>query len=63
MKIKVLYIALTLGLLFSSLPIEAHSGGHPIRYVSANGKDNGVCNKASTPCKTIVCSESIFKGR
>jgi choice-of-anchor B domain-containing protein len=33
--------------------LSAHSGAHPVRYVSSAGTDGGVCNKPTTPCKTI----------
>jgi len=39
---------------YPKLQVTAHSGAHPVRYVSASGTDNGVCDKASAPCKTIV---------
>ena len=36
------------------LPVLAHSGAHPVRYVSNKGADDGVCNKVSAPCRTIA---------
>ena len=54
MNIKIFSVILAgVSLTYLSLPIEAHSGGHPVRYVSATGFDDGVCNKATNPCKTI----------
>ena len=41
---------------FLSIPIspaQAHSGAHPIRYVSATGKDEGSCSSTIHPCATI----------
>jgi choice-of-anchor B domain-containing protein len=43
---------LVLSMLVSS--VQAHSGAHPVRYVSTTGIDDGVCNKPHAPCKTIT---------
>ncbi len=43
---------LVLSMLVSS--VQAHSGAHPVRYVSTAGVDDGVCNKPHAPCKTIA---------
>jgi len=40
--------------LFKSNSVFAHSGAHPVRFVSTNGIDDGVCNKSTAPCKTIA---------
>jgi choice-of-anchor B domain-containing protein len=54
MNRRMFYLILaTTGLTYLSQTVMAHSGGHPVRYVSASGKDDGVCNKATKPCKTI----------
>ena len=46
---------LALSLVFSvAIELKAHSGAHPLRYVSANGIDQGVCNAPLSPCKTIT---------
>ncbi len=44
----------TLALLHLSAGVWAHSGDKPIRFVSATGTDEGVCNSPSFPCKTIA---------
>lgn len=52
-KIAYLLLATTF-LSFHIPPVLAHSGAHPVRYVSAEGVDDGVCNKVSAPCRTIA---------
>lgn len=47
----------SLGLVLISLlhpPVSAHSGSHPVRYVAANGTDQGDCSKPSAPCASIA---------
>lgn len=47
----------SLALLLTSLSptsVDAHSGSHPVRYVSENGSDQGDCAKASAPCASIA---------
>ena len=39
---------------FLSSTCSAHSGAHPIRFVSSQGTDDGVCNNPSFPCKSIA---------
>jgi len=34
--------------------LQAHSEAHAVRYASSQGIDDGVCNDASLPCKTIA---------
>jgi len=45
---------LVLNGLFYCESSSAHSGAHPIRFVSMHGTDEGVCNNPSSPCKTIA---------
>ncbi len=47
-------LALPVFLAIPALSVQAHGGAHPIRYVSAKGVDDGVCNKASAPCRSIA---------
>lgn len=47
-------MALTLSLLLGSGLSLAHSGAHPIRYVSETGTDQGNCELARSPCRTIA---------
>ncbi len=54
MKIKYIATALVGIVAMTYLPsLSAHSGGHPTRYVSPNGVDQGNCAKAKEPCRTI----------
>lgn len=46
-------IALILASLLHS-SVLAHSGSHPVRYVSEDGTDQGNCSKPSTPCASIA---------
>lgn len=55
MTYKIVYLLLfTTFLVVPALPLLAHSGAHPVRYVSTKGVDDGVCNKVSAPCRTIA---------
>ena len=50
------FIRFIVGLLIITpvMSVLSHSGAHPVRFVSTTGVDDGVCNKASAPCKTIA---------
>lgn len=51
----ILVILFSFSLLSLSIStLNAHSGAHPVRYVSAIGKDAGVCNLPESPCHTIA---------
>jgi len=57
---KISYKKLNLALLVTGLSLTiiggytfAHSGAHPIRFVSNSGTDKGSCSKRNLPCKTI----------
>ena len=55
MKIShIVMVFTTILLLVSTNQVNAHSGEKPIRFVSASGADDGVCNSPSFPCKTIA---------
>lgn len=47
-------ITLTLVFLSVTPSVLSHSGAHPIRFVSESGTDDGVCNNAKRPCKSIA---------
>jgi len=53
-KFNALIAIILLGGITTTSYLFAHSGAHPIRFVSASGFDDGVCNKAQAPCKTIA---------
>lgn len=55
MKNKTSYLLVTIFILISpAISVYGHSGGHPIRFVSEKGVDEGVCNTVNTPCKSIA---------
>jgi len=50
------YALVLFSVMLLNLPIktiQAHSGAHPVRYVSATGKDEGSCSSTLNPCATI----------
>ena len=54
MNIRSIVVTVSIALFLSSTFVSAHSGGHPIRFVAVSGIDEGVCNKAKRPCKSIA---------
>jgi choice-of-anchor B domain-containing protein len=52
-SLKALIAILFVGGLTSTNQLLAHSGAHPVRYVSIDGKDEGSCSSVITPCATI----------
>ena len=42
------------GTLLSATAVDAHSGGHPVRFVASDGVDRGDCASPKQPCKTIA---------
>ena len=59
MKLPLLRILLTTScflFVYTLIPFKsavAHSGAHPVRYVSINGKDEGSCSSTIKPCASI----------
>lgn len=49
----ILSALLIIGSLSTITTLFAHSGAHPIRYVSIEGKDEGSCSSILNPCSSI----------